>query len=173
VWVPKRDRESARLLERAGHALDAEPAGMALELDRFEGRLRTGIEVGRDGNPAEVGRINDIAYGYDGDLTRTLEGLPSDAAHLYFTREGGEAIACAGALDHEGDCCILFVATLPVARGRGLATELMTRALLDARERGCTTTSLQATKMGKPVYERMGYRDLGPLQMWERRFSQT
>jgi len=45
----------------------------------------------------------------------------------------------------------------------------MTRALLDARERGCTTTSLQATKMGQPVYDRLGYRDLGPIQMWERR----
>jgi hypothetical protein len=45
----------------------------------------------------------------------------------------------------------------------------MTRALLDARERGCATSSLQATKMGRPVSAGLGYRDLGPIQMWERR----
>ena len=43
------------------------------------------------------------------------------------------------------------------------------RALADARERGCTTTTLVATKMGHPVYARLGYRDLGRVQMWERR----
>jgi hypothetical protein len=45
----------------------------------------------------------------------------------------------------------------------------VTQALLGASERGCETSTLQATKMGKPIYERMGYRDLGPLHMWERR----
>ena len=45
----------------------------------------------------------------------------------------------------------------------------MSLALHDARERGATTTSLQATKMGYPLYARLGYRDLGALQMWERR----
>jgi hypothetical protein len=45
----------------------------------------------------------------------------------------------------------------------------MRRALVDARERGCTTTTLQATQMGQPVYSRLGYRDYGRVQMWERR----
>jgi hypothetical protein len=31
------------------------------------------------------------------------------------------------------------------------------------------TSTLQATKMGFPVYERIGYRDIGELQMWELR----
>jgi hypothetical protein len=47
----------------------------------------------------------------------------------------------------------------------------MRQALLDARERGCTTTSLQATAMGRPVYRRLGYRELGVIEMWERRRS--
>ena len=63
--------------------------------------------------------------------------------------------------------------TLEAARGRGLATSLMRRALADARERGCTTTTLVATKMGHPVYARLGYRDLGRVQMWERRRAQV
>jgi GNAT superfamily N-acetyltransferase len=64
---------------------------------------------------------------------------------------------------------VTLVGTLEAARGRGLATLLMRRALADARERGCTTTTLVATKMGHPIYARLGYRDFGRVQMWERR----
>jgi hypothetical protein len=45
----------------------------------------------------------------------------------------------------------------------------MSHALLEARGRGCTTTSLQATMRGRPVYQRLGYRDIGAMHMWERR----
>jgi predicted GNAT family acetyltransferase len=62
-----------------------------------------------------------------------------------------------------------MVATRPDARGRGLATALMCQAVSDARERGMQTTSLQATQMGRAIYARLGYRDLGAIQMWERR----
>jgi len=58
---------------------------------------------------------------------------------------------------------------VPAARGRGLAAGLLHRALADARERGCRTSTTQATTMGRPVYERIGYRDLGPVHMYERR----
>jgi GNAT superfamily N-acetyltransferase len=59
--------------------------------------------------------------------------------------------------DHDGDCGVYFVATLREARGRGLARRLLARALVDARDRGCLTTMLQATKMGEPVYTALVY----------------
>jgi hypothetical protein len=45
----------------------------------------------------------------------------------------------------------------------------MRQALVDARERGVETTSLQATAMGLSLYRRLGYRELGVIEMWERR----
>jgi GNAT superfamily N-acetyltransferase len=62
-----------------------------------------------------------------------------------------------------------IAATIPAARGRGLVSGLLHRALLDARERGCSTSTTQATKMGEPVYERLGYGKFGTIEMWERR----
>jgi GNAT superfamily N-acetyltransferase len=169
VWVPASDTRSTLLLEQSGHRLDATPAAMALELTGFEPTAKP-VEFDAAPRFADIGAINDVAYDYGGDdFARSIADLPDDAAHLYVTRVDRTPVACAVALDHEGDCVIGMVATLPEARGRGLAAALMTQALLDARERGCETSTLQATKMGKPIYERMGYRDLGPLHMWERR----
>ena len=169
VWVPQHDRESAQLLRDRGHVLDADPAAMVLELERFQRSPSAGVEIDPQADPADVARLNDAVYGYDGDFTRAFGRMRMEGAHAYAAIVDGEPVACTVALDHAGDCCITFVATLPQARGRGLASELMTRALADARERGCTSTSLQATKAGEPVYARLGYRSLGPLQMWERR----
>jgi hypothetical protein len=45
----------------------------------------------------------------------------------------------------------------------------MRRALADGRARGNEVSTLQATKLGRPVYERLGYRSFGTIEMWERR----
>jgi GNAT superfamily N-acetyltransferase len=169
VWVPARDREVAALLERHAHRLDATPAAMAIELAGFSPEPAPDLDVDTDPDPAEIGRLNDAAYVYDNQFARALDLIDRDAVQMYVARVGGEAAACTVAIDHEGDCCIALVATLPAARGRGLAGGLVMRALRDARSRGCETSSLQATKMGHPLYARLGYRDLGPLEMWERR----
>ncbi len=81
----------------------------------------------------------------------------------------GETAAVMIAIDAGDDTEIAWVATNEAARGRGLATALMRQSIWDARERGRRTSTLQATKLGAAVYERVGFRDVGALQMWERR----
>ena len=73
------------------------------------------------------------------------------------------------AFTNGSDCEIVFVAVLPEGRGRGISGRLMARALADAADQGLETTTLQATKLGYPVYVKLGYADHGELQMWERR----
>lgn len=172
VWIPGSDTRSALLLEQSGHRLDATPAAMALELDHFEPATGPAqLELDPAPRFSDVGAINDAAYGYGEEFVNAVAGLPNDAAHLYVAQLDGKPVACTVGFDHGGDCVIAMVATLPEARGKGLAAALVTQALIDARQRGCETSTLQATKMGKPIYERMGYRDLGPLHMWERRLG--
>ena len=45
----------------------------------------------------------------------------------------------------------------PALRGRGLAYDLLTTAVEDARRRGIKVVSLHASKFGKPLYERNGF----------------
>jgi hypothetical protein len=42
----------------------------------------------------------------------------------------------------------------------------MRRALLDARHRDCKSSSLQSSKSGFRVYERLGYRDVSAIDTW-------
>jgi GNAT superfamily N-acetyltransferase len=119
---------------------------------------------------ATVGRVNDVAYGnYDGRLERTLQPLPNSALHGYKADHDGRPAAVALALHHSNDCGISFVATVPKARRKGLATNVMRQALQDAKDNGCTTTTLQATDVGERLYTALGYRRLTEMQLWEKR----
>ena len=60
------------------------------------------------------------------------------------------------------------MAVVPEARGRGISGHLLGHALVDAAERGISTSTLVSTALGYPVYERAGYRAFGSFEMWER-----
>ena len=165
VWVPDHDAEAAALLADRGHVLDADPEAMVRDLESVE-RPSEPAAYDPEADPRLIGVLNDEAYGTPGSFTRALELLePRAGLHAYTAGPG----ACLMTIDHEDDCSIWLVATVPAARGQGLASALMAHALADAKERGCTTSTLQATDLGRPVYERLGYRSLGEIQMWERR----
>ena len=168
VWVPDHDAEAAELLERSGHTLDARPAAMVAELDRLALDPPAELDL-IEPDMAEASRVNDAAYGFAGDFERAFHRVPPEPAHLYLARADGVPACTVLTYEEDGECGIYLVATLPEARGRGLATALMTHALLEARERGCTTTSLQATMRGRPMYQRLGYTDIGAVHMWEQR----
>jgi ribosomal protein S18 acetylase RimI-like enzyme len=171
VWVRPGDEVLARLLGEAGHALDATPALMAASLDELDLEPRASLDLDHDAPWSMIGRLNDLAYGMPPQtFERVLDGA-APALPRYVARVDGDAAACVVASWHEGDCGIYLVATDPRAQGHGLCSELMRLALREAREAGCETTSLEATRAGRPVYERLGYRVLGRLEMWEHRVS--
>jgi GNAT superfamily N-acetyltransferase len=170
VWVPEADRATAAGLKQAGHLLDAEPRAMAAELAKLRSpEPDDSVEIRSELDMAEVARLNEIAYGWPpGDFSAVATAEVADT-YAYFAALDGETVGTVVAWDHGDDSEIVWVATLPEARGRGVSKQLMARALANARERGRLTTTLVATKLGRPVYERAGYRDFGAIQMWERR----
>lgn len=170
VWVPEGEDGARELLGAAGHVLDATPRAMAAPLGEIDLAGGAGEVASRRADEAgEMCALLETVFGWEAAATvHMFKRLPVEG-HVYLAHAGGAPAACVAALDVHGDTTIWNVATLPQARGQGLARSLMRQALLDARQRGCATTSLQATAMGRPVYARMGYRDLGPLEMWERR----
>jgi GNAT superfamily N-acetyltransferase len=171
VWVPEDDRDAAELLEASGHRLDATPTAMLADLARIPDADLGDLDWGVDANPSDVGRINDLAYGWpEGTFVNAMDRFADvDPLRLYEARVDGAAACVLGTYDNEDDCEVYFVATLPEQRGQGLARRLMHVALTEARDRGLEFSSLQATKMGRPIYERLGYDPICTLEMWERR----
>jgi GNAT superfamily N-acetyltransferase len=169
VWVPDEDRESARLLSHRGHVLDAAPRTMAMELAELPvpPSAPVGVEPGPI-DPATCAALNDRAYGYGEDGFRA--GLAGETAIRWQGAfEGGEPVGCLGTITIGEDCCVTGVATPPEHRGRGIASWLLALALVEAHARGLSSASLQATRAGAPLYERLGFRDLGFIEMWEMR----
>ena len=170
VWTPEYHERAREALAGTGNVLDANPTAMIADL--------RDVEAPRDGDPQpdpepvaeDLGAINDLAYGTGDAFQRLLGGGGRlEAEHVYIAREGRRPVASVVTQDHAGDCSVWWVAVVPEARGRGLAAGLMRRALANGRDRGCEVTTLQATKAGRPTYERLGYRSLGAIEMWERR----
>src|SRR3954454_1735862 len=168
VWVPEADTAVAHALEAAGHRLDATPRAMAMPI----GGVRAPdpdpeLEIREEPDFELVSSLNEVAYGFAPGEFPVMDGDLS-ALRTYLGSIDGETVACAGAFTHGSDCEIVFVSVLPEGRGRGISGRLMARAIADAEEQGLETTTLQATKLGYPVYVKLGYADCGELQMWER-----
>jgi GNAT superfamily N-acetyltransferase len=171
VWVPDTDEDVARALSERGHVLDSDPEAMVLDLGAVE-RPAEPPGFSRTIDPAALTRLNDDAYGMHSAFARALERLEAGDGLYFYGAEDDDGLASGlVAFDFEDDCSVWLVATRESARGRGLAGALMRHALVDARERGRTTSTLQATDLGRPVYERIGYRSLGEIELWERRRS--
>ncbi len=75
----------------------------------------------------------------------------------YLARLGGAPVASATLFMGGGAAGIYNVATLPEARGRGIATAVTLAALREAEAQGETVGVLHASEMAYSVYRRMGF----------------
>jgi GNAT superfamily N-acetyltransferase len=170
VWVPDFDTEAIAVLEAAGYVFDGAPTAMTLELDRFEPPAETALDWNADGDPAELGRINDLAYGLpseDGMAAALV--APGPQLTLYEARVRDEVACVLATMDHGSDLGVYFVATEPGHQGAGLAGRLVSVALDAARERGLETASLQSSARGKPVYAELGFEEHFAFKLYEHR----
>jgi GNAT superfamily N-acetyltransferase len=170
IWLDGRAQTVAEAFRAAGMVVTTASPGMGAQLDEIGGGSEQPAPAPLHTDLATVGRINDLAYGnHDGRLERTLAPLPNGILRAYRADLDGRPAAVAMALHHQEDCGVSFVATIPQARRRGLATQVMRQALAEAKQQGCTTSTLQATDVGEHLYRRLGYRRLCVMQLWERR----
>jgi GNAT superfamily N-acetyltransferase len=111
-----------------------------------------------------------------GDTVTGLDVLENRlmSANFAFRFRGALYLGCIGGKPVATSLCsrtgevagIYIVSTLPEFRGRGFGEAMVWRAVMDSHEEGCTMSCLQASKMGRPVYERMGYRTIIDYHIW-------
>jgi ribosomal protein S18 acetylase RimI-like enzyme len=135
------------------------PSGLTIETVNDEDTLQHWVAVMFNvfevPDPTDVGVKLYASLGFDAPLRHYLgyvDGKPVATSQLFL----GAGVA--------GVYC---VTTLPEARGRGVGAALTFAGLRDARAMGYRVAILQATPMGAPVYQRMGFQDTGRLSHYE------
>lgn len=171
VWVPPGDEEAPRSLRHFGLVPDSTPMLMAAPIDETDREARRTLDLHPEPTWEMVARCNDRAHGVleEWSMAAVFADMNDPATHLHVALDRGEVASALLAREHDEDCYFWFVATVPEARGRGLASELVRHALREARGRGCRTTTLESTAMAETTYARLGFRPLGRYCMWEHR----
>lgn len=110
-------------------------------------------------------------------LRVAMPSLPStgggsgSVVRFFVGYEGGRPVATSALYESDRVAGIFFVATIPSARRRGYGAALTWAALDAARRGGADTGFLQASAMGRPVYERMGFCWATDYSTWESPFA--
>jgi hypothetical protein len=163
----------APVVEAAGmERLEPSP-GMVLA--PLEGRppVVPGLEIRRVDSPDLLRVYNDtMTAGFGGGAWAEPEILRSTAlldvpglAH-YVGLVDGAPVATAMRFTSHRIAGVFNVSTVPAYRRRGIGEAITWRAALDGRAEGAIASALQASEMGAPVYERMGYRTWTNYQLW-------
>jgi GNAT superfamily N-acetyltransferase len=153
----------AGVLER--HELELQPdpyPGMVLHPVPEAPAPAAGIEVlPREESTTEEAVQIAIGSGMGEDLARRLyDGSFADDpdVQVFVGRLEGKPVGTSTALHGGGAGGVVAVGTLPDARRRGVGTALSWAAVDAARRWGFDSVVLQASRMGRPVYEAMGFR---------------
>jgi GNAT superfamily N-acetyltransferase len=128
----------------------------------------TGVELLRAGDPEDAHDVLRVAcdvFVLPWDATRRWT-VSNPRFTAYLARFDGRGVATL-TLMRAGEVALIFnVATLPQARRRAIAGNLVIAALRDAAALGSTRAALTATPEARHLYEVLGFRACGFIEQW-------
>lgn len=125
-----------------------------------------GVELRRIASATEAGEYWQVAaaayasLGFPPEIFAFYErhdGLLANNTATFLAHLDGRPAAIAMTIVTRGIAGIYWVGAIEEARGRGLGWTLTATAVNAGFDLGAEVASLQASSMGKPVYERMGF----------------
>jgi GNAT superfamily N-acetyltransferase len=113
---------------------------------------------------AELDRVDGLltlAYGSASRRSEVALYLELQPDGWFVIEDGGEIVAVAGCLAWGSFSWLGLVATHPEFRGLGLAKRISQHCVDWSLARGCATIALDASDVGRPVYDRLGFEQIG------------
>lgn len=166
LFIVRSDQEdrSVPALRAAGYEPKGGAPAMLLDPARDGAPEIPGLEIARVQTPEELVTYQETAFeGFGlpksfGSLFLTEQLLAAPGVELYLGRIEGEPVSTSCLIPTQHVAGIYWVATLETHRKRGLGEALTWAAVRGGMAQGCRAASLQASVMGEPVYQRMGFR---------------
>lgn len=100
-------------------------------------------------------------FGADASIAEAMLGvgiLQHGECSVYVGYLDGEPVASGFGWRTGRTIGVYNIATIPAARRRGFGEAMTARVIADGEAAGCDVAALQASAMGRPIYERMGFR---------------
>jgi GNAT superfamily N-acetyltransferase len=123
-----------------------------------------GLEIRRVDDEAGVGdHIAAAAAGFDMPAAWLVSIITVDLArrpdsNLYAGYLDGRPVVTGLGIRTGATMGVYNIATIEEVRGRGFGSAMTMRIVDDAAAEGCDVATLQASPMGRPIYERLGFR---------------
>jgi ribosomal protein S18 acetylase RimI-like enzyme len=178
VDATSRPRDLPERLKRHGFTGGGEPA-MTCRLDQLPvPPMPDGVAVERVRDEAALHALADVlAAGFgEGEVeARWAESVWAKIGFAdatpwrhYLARLDGRPVGCASLFVHPAEVGgIYFVCTHPEYRRRGIGGAVTLAAMRGARELGCRLAVLGTSDQGRPVYQRLGFRDAGVVLIFD------
>jgi GNAT superfamily N-acetyltransferase len=157
-------------MDRAGltppDAQDRTPGMVAFPIDRdaLAGAPAPGLEIRRVTDAAGIDvhrRVVTAGFGSDpavADGTACLALLDRPECAVYVGYADGEPVVSGLGWRTGRTIGVYSIATIESARRRGYGAAMTARVAADGLAAGCDAAALQASEMGRPIYERLGFR---------------
>jgi GNAT superfamily N-acetyltransferase len=118
---------------------------------------------GTDSELTEVDQLLTLAFGSPSrrDELELYTKVQPDG--WFVIEEDGRIGAVGGCLVYGSFSWMGLVGTHPAVRGRGHATRLSDHLVKWSYAKGCRTVALDASKLGRPIYERLGFQPVGSV----------
>ena len=130
------------------------------------------IRVVRDAAEHDV-QVQTDAAGFEGSLDHARKLFPPSLITRPYAAEflgfvDGVPVATSVLVATGRTAGVYGVATIPEYRRRGYGEAMTWHAVREGIARGCEMANLQASDMGRPTYERMGFRVVAPFLIFAR-----
>ena len=153
---------------------DASPMpGMALHpIPPADASIPTGHEIRRVDDQAGMDdhiRTGALGFGMPEDMLRAIVApdtwlRPGNAVYVGYT--DGQPVTTGLGARTGTTIGVYNIATVERARRQGLGAAITVRVAADGAAAGCDVAILQASPMGFPIYERLGYRTVVEYDGW-------
>jgi len=178
-WVTRNTRPAnmAEYLTANGFSKIEEPACMAVNLDDLNvaNRAPKGFSITEVKNSKTLKtwcRVAAASFGVPDQVIPSIydwyvrEMQMEQPVRFFLGMLDGKPVATSQYFLGEGVCGLYFVGTLPEARNKGIGFSITQKPLMEAKKLGFRAGILQASKMGRPMYLKLGFKEYGKMESY-------